>query len=140
MRETPRMEASEAGTTALWTGAGAGAGAGSWRRSLAAVGTAVSLTLGASVAAAPASAAPIAGCQTTYAVLTSTSGATYRWNCSGWHARSTAGRSFSAGGWSGAVYFTDHNARFFCDFDPVPLHGWQVKGVFLNETKPDRCR
>lgn len=122
-------------------GTALGAKTGSRWCSLAAVGTVATLALGASVVAtAPASAAPVPGCQSTHAVLTATSGGTYRWNCSGWHALSTSGRTFSAGGWSGAVYFTSHEARFFCDFDTVALHGWQVRGVFLNETKPDRCR
>ncbi|MGI5267939.1 hypothetical protein ACQEUU_02170 [Nonomuraea sp. CA-218870] len=79
------------------------------------------------------------GCQTTSARLTSTSGNTYSWNCSGAHYISVSAQKFQAGGWSGAVYLADGRVIWFCDFDTKYLNGARTTEVYLNATKPARC-
>ncbi|MEV5895934.1 hypothetical protein [Nonomuraea fuscirosea] len=99
-------------------------------------------TVTAGTVTTPAAAASTAalGCQSTYATL-HTYGGDLRWNCHGSHKISPSiSASFTAGGWSGAVYSIEYDPRYFCDGDSFPLHDRKVYEVYLNETKPDRCK
>lgn len=112
-------------------------------RRAAGMGLAVSSLLsvvGMGLAATPAAAAS-PNCQNTYARLYfNGSGSPASWNCAGSHLISVRATRFSAGGWSGAVYFTDRDPKFFCDFDSFSLNNAPVREVYLNVTKPSRCQ
>ncbi len=103
----------------------------------AALATVTASTVGTPVSADSASAL---GCQSTYAVL-HTYGGDLRWNCHGKKlVPSLISNSFSAGGWSGAVYSIEYAPRYFCDGDSFGLGDRHVYEVYLNETKPARCK
>ncbi|MFF3444557.1 hypothetical protein [Streptosporangium sp. NPDC002721] len=79
------------------------------------------------------------GCQSTYAVL-HTYGGDLKWNCHGQKlVPSVISNSFSAGGWSGAVYSIEYAPRYFCDGDSFGLGNRRVYEVYLNEKRPARC-
>jgi hypothetical protein len=103
--------------------------------------TTVLATVTAATMATPASAAPASalGCQSTYATLYTYVGPV-SWNCSGAHYYSAYATSFSAGGWSGAVYTDDQGTVFFCDGDSFSVNGAHVYEVYLNATRPNRCK
>ncbi|MEV4567947.1 hypothetical protein AB0K12_29615 [Nonomuraea sp. NPDC049419] len=97
-------------------------------------------TVTASAVATPATASSsVLGCQSTRAVL-HTYGGSLSFNCSGQHRiPSLISHSFSAGGWSGAVYSIEYGPRYFCDGDSFSLGDRKVYEVYLNATKPARC-
>ncbi|ACZ87748.1 hypothetical protein [Streptosporangium roseum] len=113
------------------------------RRRIGAIALAVALaTVTGSAVAAPVSAtsASALGCQSTYATL-NTYGGPLSWNCHGSHTIAPSiSASFSAGGWSGAVYSIEYAPRYFCDGDSFGLGDRKVYEVYLNETKPARCK
>jgi hypothetical protein len=107
----------------------------------------VAATVGAltfGLAATPASAATTAvsphGCGTTAATLYYGSNIVYSKSCSGDYAISPAKLTtrLVAYGWSGAVYDTNNNAYYFCDWQTITVNAY-VRELFLNATKPPRC-
>ncbi|AWS47213.1 hypothetical protein DKM19_43890 [Streptosporangium sp. 'caverna'] len=89
--------------------------------------------------ASPASAAAAAGCQTRAATLWGYGGP-LNFKCSGANKTSAIAYAFSAGPWSGAVYTIEDDPYFFCDGASFNIRDRTVYEVYLNATKPARCK
>lgn len=98
-------------------------------------------TLGLAAPSAATTQSSALGCQSTYATL-HTYGGPLSWNCHGskWLSPPVISARFTAGGWSGAIYSIEYPPRYFCDGDSFGLGNRKVYEVYLNETKPARCK
>ncbi|MEW9530502.1 hypothetical protein [Microbispora sp. NPDC049125] len=100
---------------------------------------AVLTTAIASPVASPASAAAAANCQTRAATLWGYGGP-LDFKCVGANKTSAIAYAFSAGPWSGAVYTIEDDPYFFCDGASFNIRDRTVYEVYLNATKPARCK
>jgi hypothetical protein len=80
------------------------------------------------------------GCQATVATVYNGSAVVASASCSGSKTYSSAwSTKLVAGGWSGAVYDTSNTPHYFCDFQTISLNVY-TRELYLNATKPDRCK
>lgn len=100
------------------------------------------LTFAATASPASASIKPL-GCGTT--AVTLYNGNTIIWSksCSStgdeWSVPNLWTTKLAAHGWSGAAYGTDGKVFWFCDNQTIPINDY-IRQVFLNATKPSRCK
>jgi hypothetical protein len=107
-------------------------------------GAALMTTAMSAAMAVPASASVTPrGCQATTAVLYNGSSVVWSGSCSSTNDNNNVANKwatkFVAGGWSGGVYGTDGQLTRFCDGETKAIN-YYVRQVYLNNTKPDRCK
>jgi hypothetical protein len=100
---------------------------------------AVLVTVAAGPVASPASAAAAPNCQTRAATRWGYGGP-LDFKCVGANKTSAIAYAFSAGPWSGAVYTIEDDPYFFCDGASFNIRDRTVYEVYLNATKPARCK
>ncbi|MFI6742337.1 hypothetical protein ACIBI9_56330, partial [Nonomuraea sp. NPDC050451] len=112
-----------------------------FERVVCAATVAAALLVGGGASPASAKDSSALGCQATWATIYGVGGSAQgSWNCHGPHFTDVKASRLTAGGWSGAVYTSDKGTFWFCDWDSVDLKNANVYEVYLNETKPARCK
>jgi hypothetical protein len=93
-----------------------------------------------SASAAPEAEASIMACSAGgQARVTLTSGSVWSYNSVGRHDINRSVKYFEACPWSG-ILSTEYGNYLFCDWDEFSLPSITAYYVYLNATKPERCR
>ncbi|MFC4533785.1 hypothetical protein [Sphaerisporangium dianthi] len=92
------------------------------------------------LAAPMASASAARGCGGTAATVYNGSNVVFSASCTGDHYYTSSWSTrLVANGWSGAVYDTNNNPHYFCDWQTITLNVY-TKEIYLNSSKPPRCQ